>query len=92
MQEGLLWFDDDPTRSLKAKVARAAERYQLKCSQFATVCYVHPTMMEEGKTEVRAGNVRVLPMRTVLPHHFWIGSANETQRRHRHPVEGVDSQ
>jgi len=79
MIEGLLWFDDDPTRSLKEKVMRAAKRYQEKHGQRANLCYVHPAMIENGKTEFKVGAVHVLPRHTVLPNHFWIGKQGGEQ-------------
>jgi hypothetical protein len=72
MQEGLLWFDDNPGRSLTDKVERAVKRYQQKYGHVPNVCYVHPTMIDTGEARpMRA--VRVLPARTVLPNHFWVG-------------------
>jgi hypothetical protein len=71
MREGLLWFDDDSGRSLADKVTRAASRYQQKYGHAPSVCYVHPTMVSGQET--RSGSVRVLPARTVLPNHFWLG-------------------
>ena len=70
MREGLLWFDDT-VRSLTDKIARAAERYQLKYGHTPNVCYVHPTMVNTQETQL--GALRVLPTRTVLPNHFWLG-------------------
>lgn len=72
VQEGLLWFDDDPARSLADKVGRAARRYALKYGRTPTVCYVHPSMLDNR--EARVDSLRVLPARTVLPNHFWIGT------------------
>lgn len=71
VQEGLLWFDDDPVRSLADKVGRAARRYELKYGRAPNVCYVHPTMIDNREARVDA--LRVLPARTVLPNHFWVG-------------------
>ncbi len=70
MKEGLLWFDDDPLRSLAEKIGRAARRYQQKYGRAPDVCYVHPTMID---ADARLDAVRVLPAGTVLPNHFWLG-------------------
>jgi len=70
MREGLLWFDDT-VRSLTDKVVRAADRYQQKYGHTPNVCYVHPTMIDNQETQL--GAVRLLPTRTVLPNHFWLG-------------------
>lgn len=42
MQSGLLWYDDDPQRTLEAKIGRAAERYREKYGRLPDTCYVHP--------------------------------------------------
>jgi hypothetical protein len=79
---GLLWFDDDATRSLADKVLRAAQRYRQKYGAAPDTCYIHPTMLNgngqgataqvDGSAELAEAGVRVLPRRTVLPNHFWL--------------------
>jgi hypothetical protein len=71
IQEGLLWFDDDPGRAVTDKVSRAVQRYQQKYGHNPDVCYVHPGQVPER--ELSVGPVKVLPAQTVLPHHFWLG-------------------
>ena len=71
IQEGLLWFDDDPGRAVADKVARAVQRYQQKYGHAPDVCYVHPGQVPER--ELSVGPVKVLSAQTVLPHHFWLG-------------------
>lgn len=71
MKQGLLWFDNS-NRDLLAKVGVAATRYRCKFNAEADTCYVHPSALKDGKaTEV--GGVRVVPLLSVLRHHFWIG-------------------
>lgn len=70
IQEGLLWFDDDPARSIADKVSRAVQRYQQKYGHNPDVCYVHPGQMPEH--ELSVGPVKVLTAPTVLLHHFWL--------------------
>ena len=74
MRECLLWFDDDPRRRLEEKVQQAADRYRQKFGVAPDVCYVHAGTLD--RAEVRIGSLRVLPVTTVRPHHFWIGRAN----------------
>jgi len=45
MQIGLLWYDDDPQRTLEAKIGRAADRYREKYGRLPDTCYVHPQAM-----------------------------------------------
>ena len=73
MREGLLWFDDSPQRELAEKVKQAAQRYQQKFGLAADVCYVNQVALT--KEEWRVEQVRVLPLPTIRPHHFWIGRA-----------------
>ncbi len=86
---GLLWFDDDPRRDLKQKVADAAKRYAEKFGRPPTVCYVHPSMLDglENSDNGHASpggtsaipldigdlHLRVMPRRSVLRHHLLVG-------------------
>ncbi len=70
MKEGLLWFDDNPTRPLEDKVARAARRYREKFGVAPNTCCVHPSAVN-GKAMVNG--VSIVPSSSVLRHHFWIG-------------------
>ncbi|HHS96563.1 MAG TPA: hypothetical protein ENK08_01470 [Chloroflexi bacterium] len=98
MREGLLWFDDDPKRDLTQKVNRAVQRYRQKFGRSPNVCYVHPSLL--GGESCRVGGVQVLPLPTVLRHHFWVGeekvngrpsgrSARRRGDRARPPASGV---
>jgi hypothetical protein len=71
--EGLLWFDDHPTRPVADKIERAVQRYTQKYGHAPDVCYIHPG---EGEADP-AGSVKVLPAKSVLPYHFWIGVENK---------------
>jgi hypothetical protein len=83
IQEGLLWFDDDPVRTVGDKVGRAVLRYQQKYGHKPDVCYVHPAHLSDNESNV--AEVKVLPAKSVLPHHFWLGieSQSEPQARAR---------
>jgi len=71
MQEGLLWFDADPKRSLAEKVKRAADRYRYKFGRRPNLCYINPATLGDGPVECHG--VRLVPATNVLKHHFWIG-------------------
>lgn len=79
IQEGLLWFDDDPKRSVSDKVARAVRRYEQKYGHSPDVCYVHPGQMRER--ELSVVTVKVLPAPTVLIHHFWLGTETGSKKK-----------
>ena len=92
IQEGLLWFDDNPTRPVTDKIERAVQRYQQKYGHNPDVCYVHESetigepigaQLKEGELRVAEG-VKVLPAKSVLPHHFWLGVAKATDKRNTH--------
>jgi hypothetical protein len=89
MKTGLLWFDDDPRKELEEKVLRAAAHYESKYGRLPELCYVHPNAFngngngKRGKKGdvVKAGDVEVRTGRSVLPHHFWLGMAEEKSGR-----------
>jgi hypothetical protein len=74
---GLLWFDDDPKRTLKQKIEMAATRHHEKEGKWPNLCYVHPTMLQAACAII--GDVNVVANDTVLKHHFWIGVAKERE-------------
>lgn len=75
IQNGLLWFDDNKSRSVGDKIERAVQRYFQKYGCDPDVCYVHPlTLGDSGLNQV--GNTKVLSAKSVLPYHFWLGVQN----------------
>jgi hypothetical protein len=81
MNIGMLWFDNDPKAALEVKIARAAGYYHDKYGKQPTLCFIHPSMMPTLATDpdatlaVGPEGVVVRANRSVLPNHFWIGSA-----------------
>ena len=71
MEEGLLWYDDSPDRSLAQKVALAAARHYRKYGVVPNVCYVNASALGGGGCDVPG--IEVEPLKTVLRYHFWIG-------------------
>jgi hypothetical protein len=70
MRIGMLWFDNDPKVDLATKIARAADYYYRKYGMRPDLCFVHPTMINNG---VRTPNIEIKPNRQVLPNHLWMG-------------------
>ena len=70
VQIGLLWFDDDPRKSLDVKIEQAAARYREKYGRAPNACYVSPDA--GAPAGVRYG-LRVVPARAIRPNYFWIG-------------------
>mgnify|MGYP001586358881 CR=1 FL=1 len=71
MNTGMLWFDNDPKRSLPDKLSRAAEHYQRKYGRAPDLCYVSAGAAPEAQE--RVNGLLVKTSKTVLPNHFWIG-------------------
>jgi hypothetical protein len=74
IQEGLLWYDDDPKRELGDKVLQAAKRYRQKYGEAPNVCYVHPSTMGETADDNDVNGVRVAVLPSVLRNHYWLGA------------------
>ena len=79
MTIGLLWYDNDPKRSLEDKILAGAQRYQAKFGQFPNTCLVHPTSL--GPEQVRVQGLSVVGAQNVLPHHFFLGVSESTDLR-----------
>lgn len=72
MEIGMLWYDNDAKRTLPEKVQRAVDFYKAKYKRAATVAFVHPAMLPDGKPGMVAG-VMLRGNRTIIKHHFWLG-------------------
>ncbi len=78
MQVGLLWFDNDPQRSIAAKAVEAARRYREKFGAAPNTCYVNQAALSGAELIVplqvpENAALRLRPAPNILPHHFWIG-------------------
>ena len=72
MYEGMLWYDDDKSRSLEEKVLRAASYYEEKYGQTPNICYVN-TQLAGDAALVKTAGLKLCPAANMLPHHFWVG-------------------
>jgi hypothetical protein len=70
MNVGMLWLDDDRSRSLDEKVSRAVDYYQEKYGRTPEICLVN---IKTLAAETQVGKVSVQPWASILPHHFWLG-------------------
>ena len=70
MHTGLMWFDDDPRKTLDKKIEQAAARYQEKYGHAATACYVPAAT--SGAPASHQG-VRIIPARTIRLNYIWLG-------------------
>ena len=76
METGMLWFDNDPKKSLDLKVQQAVDYYRHKYGRSPDLCLVNPGNLVKTNPPAEtllAGRVTVRPFRSVLPGHLWIG-------------------
>lgn len=77
MNIGMLWFDNDPKAEISTKIERAARYYREKYGRQPNICFVHPSMLQEGYLtrpgEKERNPIEVRASKSVLPNHFWIG-------------------
>jgi hypothetical protein len=71
MNIGMMWFDNDPKKTLTTKIMEAADYYHQKYGGVPDICLVNLSM--SPGTEMKVGRVTVKPMRSILPGHLWIG-------------------
>lgn len=80
MDIGMLWFDNDSSSDLNTKVSRAANYYAGKYGDRPNLCFIHPSMtlkeaeIDSAEDRFTAGGIEVRLTKSVLPHHFWIGT------------------
>jgi len=79
MRIGLLWYDNDPKKTLEQRVREAMERYREKFGRAPNTCYIHPADLN-GHTLALEG-VRVLAASNILRNHVWVGYDEEAQNR-----------
>ncbi len=70
MNTGVLWYDDDPDRTLDKKVFAACARYAQKFGVAANTCYVHPLALGTATATV-VNDVKVLAGKGMLRHNFF---------------------
>ena len=81
MKQGLLWYDDNPTRDLVVKIACAARRYIQKFGTIPDTCYVHHSAMSDDGKVTQVGGIRVSSRPSILRHHLWIGQEESHEQR-----------
>ncbi len=76
MDIGLLWYDDDPKKTLERKIGEAAERYHQRFGVLPNICHVHGNGdKSEDRRQATVGSrqVAVVPNRAIRPHYLWVG-------------------
>ena len=68
MNIGMLWFDQDPKKSMQAKIIEAADYYRKKYGQVPNTCFI-----PVKETPLQVGVITARPWRSIMPGHLWIG-------------------
>jgi hypothetical protein len=69
MNIGMMWFDNDPKKTLAAKILEAAGHYRAKYGQIPDTVIVNPVMLVGQQYDPQ----HVKALRWILPGHLWIG-------------------
>ena len=83
MDIGMLWYDDDPKRTLDDKIKRAAAFYQEKYNLTAVECYVNPAALKDLGQPYHVGAILGLPRRETMLNHFWLGLGDQYHDYHK---------
>jgi len=70
MNTGLLWFDNDPKKSIADKVTAAATYYQHKYGLLPNLAFLNPKTCPNPQP---VGLIQLRTIRSILPNHIWIG-------------------
>lgn len=76
MNFGMLWFDNNPRKTLAEIIDEASTYYQKKYKLTPNKCFVNPSMLsneDKNSKKLWIGGVRIESTQTVLPNHIWIG-------------------
>ena len=73
MNNGMLWFDNDPHTMFDDKVRQAADYYCSKYGLVATVCTVNPSMYPVAIDQAyQVGEIAIKHSRSIMPNHLWV--------------------
>ena len=79
MNIGLLWYDDDPKKTLERKIGDAVARYQERFGALPNACHVHGEGTEARRqATVGERQLALVPNRAIRAHHYWVGAEQET--------------
>ncbi len=78
MRVGMLWCDDDRSRSLEERLLLAVDYYHAKYGCRPNLCFVHPTTLAEAPQGSKSP-VTLRKSTAILPDHFWLGVEENTE-------------
>jgi len=70
MATGMMWFDNDPKRTLEQKIKRGFEYCQDKYKTSVLAVWTHPSCHVEGDSEVY-GETPIIFHKSIRTNHFW---------------------
>lgn len=74
MNTGLLWFDNDPSRTIAAKVTDAARCFAKKFDAPPSICYVSSRSVKDDMViPFDEGEIKIVPVSNILVNHFLVG-------------------
>jgi hypothetical protein len=74
MNEGMLWYDNNPKATFAQRILQAIEYYKHKYGKTPTSCLVHPKALQVEQN-LSDGHIPVMVKAAsyVLPNHFLLG-------------------
>lgn len=78
MNVGELWLND-PKKSLLMNIQDAAKAYQKKFNKPATLCLMHPALLNAPMPFVTNDKLTVSTWSNLPAGHFWIGCEDEPE-------------
>ena len=72
---GMLWYDPDPKKDLKAKITEAASNYQAKYGAVPDTCLLPLNTETAGLDGL---GVKIVCKREIMPNHLLIGTEKVT--------------
>ncbi len=71
-----VWYDDNPKKTIGAKLDEAILRYKEHYGQNPKVCMLNDTVpMAAYENFAETAHVQVMPAKNVPQNYFWVGNA-----------------
>lgn len=71
-----VWYDDNPKKTVNAKIDEAVLRYKQKFGKAPSICKLNEKMQGEdvNLSENQVAGVKVQPAKNIPQNYFWIGN------------------
>ena len=74
MDIGMLWYDGNKQETLSKRIIKAVAYYKEKYGYNANCVFVAPS---DFVVEEQVDGVRIVPSRSIIKSHFWVGIEHE---------------